>query len=104
MKQLLIILSLFLFSLTNISCTSTSTTNSDNETTTDNKTKTDIETTSDNETTTDNTTTSSGLFVAVGWRVYQPDPFCGTRTSCRKYISKILTSSDNGRVIVKSGV
>ena len=45
----------------------------------------------DNETTLDNTTISSGLFVAVGVQEY------GRRGNlCCKYISKLLTSSDNG--------
>jgi photosystem II stability/assembly factor-like uncharacterized protein len=88
-RHILIILSLFLFSLTIISCTSSSTTNSDNETTTDNETRVDL------ETTTDNTTNSSGLFVAVGWRLYKTDPYCFLN-ACLEYESRILTSSDNG--------
>ena len=91
MRHILIILSIFLFSFTNISCTSTSSTTSDNVTTivSDNETTLVF----DNETTLDNITISSGLFVAVGHQEY----------SCRhriygfcKYISKLLTSSDNG--------
>ena len=87
-RHLLIILSLFLFILTNISCTSTSSTTSDNATTSDNVTTLVF----DNETTSDNITISSGLFVAVGHQEYS----FGKRDLCCKYISKLLKSSDNG--------
>ena len=87
MRHLLIIFSVFLFSLTIISCKSNkSSTTSDNGTTI----------VSDNETTLDtldNITISSGIFVAVGHQEYS----CRDRISggC-KYISKLLTSTDNG--------
>ena len=87
MRHILIILSLFLFSFTVISCKSNkSSTTSDNGTTI----------VSDNETTLDtldNITISSGIFVAVGHQEYS----CRDRISggC-KYISKLLTSTDNG--------
>lgn len=94
MRHLVIISSIIFICLTLISCTSSSTTSSDNSTISS-TTSSDNSTTSTNETTLDNTTTSSGMFVAVGSRLYKTDPYC-YRNACLEYKSRILTSSDNG--------